>query len=101
MALSEFDRTIIVSNLAVDKNTVMRAAYSARRSKKKNRRAGETRDLVMRRAITSATGAKPNKQLCHCPKRLLAPRRSRGRPDRHSLAAASGPPNSGRTQLRS
>jgi hypothetical protein len=37
MALSEFDRTMIVSNLAVGKNTVMRAAYSDRRSKKKNR----------------------------------------------------------------
>jgi len=30
MALSESDRTIIVSNLAVGKNTIMRAAYSDR-----------------------------------------------------------------------
>jgi hypothetical protein len=42
MALREFDRTIVVSNLAVGNNTVVRAAYSDRRSKKKNRRAGET-----------------------------------------------------------
>jgi hypothetical protein len=45
MALPEFDRTIIVSNLVVTKNTVMRAAYSDRRSK---RRIGEPAKLETR-----------------------------------------------------